>query len=144
MNIKATAYTLATTAYLFASAPKAFADEDTTIRFYGDIFEFSSKPQDLVAFFVNAAFVVAILLALVYLIWGGINWIMSGGDKEKVGAARQKIIAAIVGLILVILAYVILNFVLVIMTGSGINGLQLPTLMGEDGANPKDGVIIRE
>ncbi|HRN96042.1 MAG TPA: hypothetical protein PLD54_01180 [Candidatus Levybacteria bacterium] len=140
MNVKQLTAGLATTAYLFAFAPKAFADE-TDITFYGNLFEFSTNPQDLIAFFVNAAFVVAILLALLYLIWGGINWIMSGGDKEKVGAARSKIIAAIVGLILVIFSYVILNFVLVIMTGQGINGLKLPTLMGEGGANPSGGVL---
>lgn len=151
MNIKGFTTGIIASGYLLVSAPSVFAidpakkasssNNQTDITFYGDLFNFSSKPQDLVAFFVNAAFVVAILLTLVYLIWGGINWIMSGGDKEKVGAARSKIVAAIVGLILVILSYVILNFVLVIMTGSGINGLKLPTLMGDGGANPSGGVL---
>lgn len=153
MNIKnitigllTSVYFLVMTSSVFANSPakkSSGVNNQTDITFYGDLFNFSSNPQDVVAFFVNAAFVVAILLTLIYLIWGGINWIMSGGDKEKVGAARSKIVAAIVGLILVILSYVILNFVLVIMTGSGINGLKLPTLMGDGGANPSGGVLVR-
>jgi len=129
MNIKKVVYLLASGAYLFASAPRVLAS-DTKIDLEGSLFSLGEgvKPQQLVSFAINAVFVIAILLALIYLIWGGINWIMSGGDKEKVGAARSKIIAAIVGLILVILAYVILNFVLVLFTGNGINGLTLPTL----------------
>lgn len=129
MNLKKATLGLVTTAYLFASAPQSFAG-DRDVDLQGDIFSFGEnvRPQQLISFAINAAFFIAILLALIYLIWGGINWIMSGGDKEKVGAARSKIIAAIIGLILVILSYVILNFVLVIFTGEGVNNLTIPSL----------------
>src|SRR6266700_3103059 len=42
--------------------------------------------------------VAAALIALFFLIWGGIRWIMSAGDKAKVDSARQTITAAIIGL----------------------------------------------
>lgn len=52
-------------------------------------------------------FVVAALAVLFYLIWGAFDWITSGGDKEKVGAARKKIVNALVGLAILALAFLI-------------------------------------
>lgn len=86
-------------------------------------------PAALVTFIINAFFALAVLAALIYLLWGGLNWILSGGDKDKVENARQRIIAAIIGLVLVVLAYVILNFVLVLLGLGGIAQLELPTLV---------------
>lgn len=87
--------------------------------------------NEVLSFVINAAFFVAAILALLYLIWGGINWITSGGDQEGVDAARKKIIAAIIGLIIVLLSYFILNFVLQLLGLGGINNLQLPELGGD-------------
>ena len=39
------------------------------------------------------------ILVLLYLLWGGIEWITSGGDKGKTEAARNKITSAVIGLI---------------------------------------------
>ena len=48
------------------------------------------------------------------MIWGGIDWITSEGDKKKLDSARGKITLAILGLIVVfvafILAQIIFNF----------------------------------
>lgn len=42
---------------------------------------------------------VAALLVLIYLAWGAISWITSGGDSGKVQKARDQITQAVVGLI---------------------------------------------
>jgi hypothetical protein len=76
---------------------------------------------------VTLLLVFAVILALFFLIWGGVRWIMSGGDKAKVTAARDTIIAAIVGLVLALLAYAILNLVMVIVTGHGLGNFSIPT-----------------
>lgn len=131
MNIKNTAYLVATGAYLFASAPKAFAQQTVGIQPPGNIGIGIVSPNQLIRFGLYAVFTIAVLLALIYLLWGAINWIMSGGDKEKVGAARSKIIAAIVGLVLVVLSFFILNLVLVLLTGNGIQDLCIPSLASE-------------
>jgi len=52
------------------------------------------------------------LLVFVYLIWGGIEWITSGGDKSKTDQARSKIIAALVGVIIVASSYAVLQIML--------------------------------
>lgn len=64
----------------------------------------------VVGFLIKAFFIVAGLVALLYLLLGAFTWITSGGDKEAVGKAREKIQAAIIGLILIfaVLAIVVL------------------------------------
>ena len=61
---------------------------------------------------VTLLFGAAILLALFFLIFAGIQWMTSGGDKQKISAAREKIIFAIVGLLVVLLAYLVITFVM--------------------------------
>jgi hypothetical protein len=88
---------------------------------------------------ITIIFIFAILLALAYLIWGGIKWVLSGGDKAKVDAARSAIVAAVVGLILVFLAYFIINIVVpIFVPGFSLQTIQLPSLNGSSGdfSNP--------
>lgn len=54
---------------------------------------------------------VGIVAALIFLIWGAIKWITSGGDKEKIAGARNTILFSIIGLIVVLLSVVIIQFV---------------------------------
>ena len=82
---------------------------------------------------IQFLFVIGVILALGFLVFGGIKWITSGGDKGGVEAARNTIIAAIVGLIVIFLAYVVINLILLFLTGEGIGGVKIPTL-GEEGA----------
>lgn len=55
--------------------------------------------------------VLAILLALAYLIWGGIQWTTSGGDKNKVHAAQSKIMYAIIGLVVIFLSFFLIQMI---------------------------------
>lgn len=52
-----------------------------------------------------------ILIALIYLILAGIQWTTSGGDKQKVEQARAKITYTIIGLIVMLLSFFIINYV---------------------------------
>lgn len=38
------------------------------------------------------------LAALLFLVWGALDWILAGGDEGKVSAARQKMTGAVIGL----------------------------------------------
>lgn len=60
---------------------------------------------------LNIIFIGVVLIALIFLIYGGIKWITSGGDKAGVEAARNMIVAALVGLVIAFLSYFILQFV---------------------------------
>ncbi|PIR80253.1 MAG: hypothetical protein COU25_01075 [Candidatus Levybacteria bacterium CG10_big_fil_rev_8_21_14_0_10_35_13] len=61
---------------------------------------------------ITTIFIIAIIVALLYLVWGGFKWLTSGGDKAAVQSAREHIVAAIVGLVIIFLAYFVLNLVL--------------------------------
>lgn len=79
---------------------------------------------------VQFIFVISVVLALGFLIYGGVKWITSGGDKGGVENARNMIVAAIIGLIIVFLAYVIMNLVLTFLTGQGLSSIEIPSLSG--------------
>lgn len=69
-------------------------------------------------FIINLLFAIGIVVAIAYLIYGGIKWVMSGGDKAGVEAARNHIVAAIVGLVIIAGAFLIINVVFKLLTGS--------------------------
>jgi len=58
---------------------------------------------------ISAVLIVAAILFFFMLIFGGIRWIMSGGDKANTEAARGQVTAAIVGLIIVFSAWAIIQ-----------------------------------
>lgn len=60
---------------------------------------------------VSLAIIVAAILTFAYLIWGGIEWIASGGDKAKYEEARNRITAALIGLAIVALAWLLIKVV---------------------------------
>lgn len=92
----------------------------------------SPNVQGIVRWAVIILVSLGIIAALIWLIIGAIKWIISGGDKEKVSEARQQIIAAIIGLVVLLLAVVILNFVVGILgVGENIFEITIPTLQGE-------------
>jgi cbb3-type cytochrome oxidase subunit 3 len=61
----------------------------------------------ILTFLIRFFFVAAGLAALIFLLLGAIAWITSGGNKENVDKARDKIQAAIVGIILVVVVLAI-------------------------------------
>lgn len=77
---------------------------------------------DVVGGLVTLLFIAAIIVALFYLIWGGFKWLTSGGDKGAVQQAREHIVAAIIGLVVIFLSYFILNILLQFFLGVDISG----------------------
>lgn len=66
---------------------------------------------------------IAALAVFIYLIWGGIEWITAGGDKGKTESARNKITAAVIGIIVLAAAYAILLLVLQILGFSSLTNV---------------------
>ncbi len=75
--------------------------------------------------------VVAFVLAFVMLLIGGIRWITAGGDEKAVGSARNMITAALIGLVIVLVAFALVRLIEVFF---GINiissGVCIPTISG--------------
>ncbi|MEO8581541.1 MAG: hypothetical protein ABI425_03065 [Patescibacteria group bacterium] len=86
---------------------------------------------------LNGVMFVAAILVFAYMIWGGIQWITSGGDKGKTEEARNKITAAIVGLAILAASYAIFRVVLYFLGianpfDSGVN--PIPSVLQIQGA----------
>jgi len=71
---------------------------------------------------LGLVFLLGFLLTLAYLLTGGVQWITSGGDKNALESARNKITNAIIGLVIVASAYAVFKLV------GSFFGIELPTI----------------
>ncbi|NTW61887.1 hypothetical protein HGB25_00505 [Candidatus Saccharibacteria bacterium] len=60
----------------------------------------------------NAALYIIGALSVIMLIWGGIRYTISMGDSKNVEAAKSTIMYAIIGVVVALLSYAIVNYVL--------------------------------
>lgn len=67
---------------------------------------------------IKLAMLLAVLIVFVYLVWGGFQWITSGGDKAAVDAAKHRLTAAIIGLAIIACAWA---FILIVENFFGIS-----------------------
>lgn len=54
--------------------------------------------------------IVVIVASLLYIVWAGTNWIRSNGDPQKIEAARMQIVYAVIGLVVALLSFALVNF----------------------------------
>src|SRR3989338_1588627 len=71
----------------------------------------ATKLAGVIAIFLRIGLIGAAVLCLLYLMWGAIDWIVSGGDKTALEAARNKMTHAALGLSIVAIVLVLLNFI---------------------------------
>ena len=67
--------------------------------------------EDLVKNIINILLTVASVVAVIMIIIGGIRYATSNGDSNSVSAAKNTILYSVVGLVIAIFAYAIVNFV---------------------------------
>ncbi len=72
----------------------------------------STKVNDLITQIINVFSVVVGIVAVIMIIYGGFKYITSGGDSNNITGAKNTILYAIIGLIIVALAQFIVRFVL--------------------------------
>ncbi len=91
----------------------------------GDECVFEDNPKCGICCLLNALygitdwiFVVLIALAGIFVIWGAMNILTSGGDSSKVSSGRQYIMYAMIGLLLAFLARAIPGIVRLIVGAS--------------------------
>lgn len=59
------------------------------------------------------------VIAVLMLIWGGVMYMTSAGNEEKINTAKKIITGAIIGLVVALLAYLIVDQVIKALTGAG-------------------------
>ena len=79
----------------------------------------------------NTVLYIVGIVSVVMLIYGGLRYVISGGDSKKVTDAKNTILYAIIGLIISILAFAIVNFVINAITGSSNTAANTDSIEGQ-------------
>ena len=72
----------------------------------------TNRIEDIVKLIINIFSWIVGIIAVIMIIVGGLKYITSGGDSGNVGSAKNTILYAVVGLIVVALSQFIVRFVL--------------------------------
>lgn len=86
----------------------------------------------MIRWFIEIAFIAAVVIFFFTLLLGGIRWLTSGGDEQKIASARGQITNAIIGLVI---TFSVLAIVKLVAYFFGIDSLQnliitIPALSG--------------
>lgn len=85
--------------------------------------------RGIIRFILLLGFVIAFIMLLI----GGIRWIMAGGDEKSVEKARNTITAALIGLVVILVAYALIRIVEIFFNVNIITGgTNIPIFNQED------------
>jgi hypothetical protein len=71
-----------------------------------------SSIQKVLSLIINIFSIIVGFVAVVMIIFGGIKYITSGGESSNISGAKNTIVYAIIGLVIVALSQVLVHFVL--------------------------------
>ena len=77
-----------------------------------DVSQGTTRVEDTIRTIINIFSVIVGAVAVIMIIVGGFRYITSGGDSGNIGSAKNTILYAIVGLVIVAIAQAIVQFVL--------------------------------
>lgn len=76
---------------------------------------------------IGIVFILSGILVFAMLVWGGIQWITSGGDKDNTQKAKDRITNALVGIAIVASAWAITKLVEFFFGITIIGGFKIPS-----------------
>lgn len=79
----------------------------------------TGRVNSLIATVINIFSLIVGIVAVIMIIIGGLKYITSSGDSNNITSAKNTILYAIIGLIVVALAQFVVKFVLAKATGAG-------------------------
>ena len=68
--------------------------------------------RETAAEIINVSLGLLGIIAVVIILIGGFQWMTAGGNEDKVGEARKRIFAGIIGLAIILSAWAVARFVL--------------------------------
>ena len=69
--------------------------------------------QGVVKALIQVAFMAAGIVAVIYLIIGGFKYVTSSGNPEAIESAKGTIVNAIIGLIIIFISSLLVNYILI-------------------------------
>jgi amino acid transporter len=81
----------------------------------GEIDLGTNDPVDTVVNIINWGLGILGLIAVVFIIIGGFRWMTAGGNEQSVESAKKILIAAIIGLVIVMASYGVSLYVFTVL-----------------------------
>ncbi len=79
---------------------------------FGDNGLGNTDPRTTVARLINVAMLFLGIIAVVIVLLGGFKWMTAAGNEDKVGEAKKLMGAGVIGLVIVLSAWGVANFIL--------------------------------
>ena len=105
-------------AILFAFVPSVSAqctespDDPLGLRCAASTGLAPTDPRLVVGRIINVALGLLGTVAVALIVYAGFRWMTSGGNEEQVKGAQKTLFAAVIGLVIILSAFAISNFVL--------------------------------
>ena len=117
-------------AYLFAAAQTFAQSAAPLIRQNKSFVNENTQVENIPTLLVNIVSALAVVLAVLYLMFGGIKLITAKGDRAAVESARKHIFSAVIGLVVVFGTFLILQFIFNVLGAENplSKGFTLPTV----------------
>ncbi len=122
---------------VFLSAtPYAFAEElklcpsDPTKGISAPGCAGTSGLPEIISGVMNIVFFLSFIITLFFLVWGGLKWVLAQGEKEGITKAREQVTNSLIGLVVILASYVLLNVVLRLVLGKSLQEMSVITLQG--------------
>ena len=113
---------------------KLLAQVATTEEQFQANLPFTTNLSGIMTFMIRLIFVIAGIAALFFLLWGAVQWVTSGGEKEGIEKARNRIVAAVVGLLMLAVVVFLIVFIEKIVFNSQLClGVSCPIKIGGSG-----------
>lgn len=61
---------------------------------------------------INAVLGISGAVALVMFVWGGVQWLISGGSAEKIKQAKATLVSAAIGIVILFTSYTLVNAII--------------------------------
>ncbi len=97
--------------YLYTVASVHAQSAKPLIRANNSFVDANTKVENIPTLLVNMISALAVVLAVLYLMFGGIKLITAKGDRAAVESARKHIFSAVIGLVVVFGTFLLLQFI---------------------------------
>ncbi|MBI2416205.1 MAG: hypothetical protein HYV33_06135 [Candidatus Kerfeldbacteria bacterium] len=90
---------------LLAKTAFALSAEELGANYGANIGLGDASPEDIAVATINWVLGILALIAVVMILVGGFKWMTAGGNEEKVEGAKKLLIAALIGLVVILAAW---------------------------------------
>ena len=107
----ATAFIIAPV-FALATPVNAIDADDLGVDYAEGIGLGDEDPRDIAANIIKVILGFLAIVAVIIILLGGFKWMTAGGNEDKTAEARKLIVAGIIGLVIILAAWGIANFVI--------------------------------